>query len=91
MGVRTSDNDWWSYLQAIREELEEDGATFRTASWMRSSNAVDVATEIEDIRGHDRPSDLLARLDPDVRAAYPTDEAVNRALRSLLHQCSSAR
>ena len=26
----------------------------------------------------------LALLDPDVRAAFPTDEAVNRALRSLM-------
>lgn len=28
----------------------------------------------------------LALLAPDVRAAYPTDEAVNEALRSLLHR-----
>ncbi len=28
----------------------------------------------------------LALLAPDVRAAYPTDEAVNEALRSLLHE-----
>jgi uncharacterized DUF497 family protein len=27
----------------------------------------------------------LALLEPDVRAAYPTDESVNEALRSLLH------
>lgn len=27
----------------------------------------------------------LALLAPDVRAAYPTDESVNEALRSLLH------
>jgi hypothetical protein len=26
----------------------------------------------------------LSRLDPDVRAAFPTDEAVNQALRSLM-------
>jgi len=26
----------------------------------------------------------LARLEPDVRAAFPSDEAVNRALRSLI-------
>jgi hypothetical protein len=26
----------------------------------------------------------LARLEPDIRAAFPTDEAVNDALRSLL-------
>ena len=26
----------------------------------------------------------LVRLDPDLRAAFPTDEAVNRALRSLI-------
>jgi hypothetical protein len=27
----------------------------------------------------------LARLAPDIRAAFPTDDAVNEALRSLLH------
>jgi hypothetical protein len=27
----------------------------------------------------------LALLAPDIRAAYPTDEAVNEALRSLMH------
>jgi hypothetical protein len=27
----------------------------------------------------------LALLAPDVRAAFPTDEAVNKALRSLMH------
>lgn len=27
----------------------------------------------------------LARLSPEVRAAFPTDEAVNQALRSLMH------
>ncbi len=30
----------------------------------------------------------LALLAPDVRAAFPTDEAVNEALRSLLHSQS---
>lgn len=28
----------------------------------------------------------LALLAPDVRAAFPTDEAVNEALRSLMHE-----
>ena len=32
----------------------------------------------------------LALLAPDVRAAFPTDEAVNEALRSLLHGQSHA-
>ncbi|MGV2333294.1 MAG UNVERIFIED_CONTAM: hypothetical protein LVR18_03925 [Planctomycetaceae bacterium] len=29
----------------------------------------------------------LALLSPDVREAYPTDEAVNEALRSMMHGC----
>ena len=32
----------------------------------------------------------LALLAPDVRAAFPTDDAVNQALRSLMHGQSSA-
>jgi hypothetical protein len=32
----------------------------------------------------------LALLAPDVRAAFPTDEAVNEALRSLIHGQTSA-
>jgi hypothetical protein len=32
----------------------------------------------------------LALLAPDVRAAFPTDEAVNEALRSLIHGQSPA-
>ncbi len=31
----------------------------------------------------------LARLEPDVRAAFPSDEAVNEALRSLIKSGSS--
>jgi hypothetical protein len=34
--------------------------------------------------GRYRAGTNLALLSPDVRAAFPTDEAVNRALRSLL-------
>lgn len=33
----------------------------------------------------------LARLEPDIRAAFPTDEAVNEALRSLLPEASSGK
>ena len=33
----------------------------------------------------------LALLAPDVRAAFPTDEAVNQALRSLIQGTSSGR
>ena len=33
----------------------------------------------------------LALLSPDVREAYPTDEAVNEALRSMMHGAPSAR
>ncbi len=33
----------------------------------------------------------LALLSPDVRAAFPTDEAVNQALRSLLHGLPSTK
>jgi hypothetical protein len=33
----------------------------------------------------------LALLAPDVRAAFPTDEAVNEALRSLAERTSSGR
>ncbi|MBI3947795.1 MAG: hypothetical protein HY321_17880 [Armatimonadetes bacterium] len=33
----------------------------------------------------------LARLDPDVRAAFPTDEEVNRALRSLMEAAGAER
>lgn len=32
----------------------------------------------------------LALLEPDVRAAFPSDEAVNQALRSLMRQRQSA-
>jgi hypothetical protein len=32
----------------------------------------------------------LALLAPDVRQAFPTDEAVNQALRSLIHRETSA-
>jgi hypothetical protein len=32
----------------------------------------------------------LALLAPDVRQAFPTDEAVNQALRSLIHRESSS-
>ena len=32
----------------------------------------------------------LALLAPDVRAAFPTDESVNEALRSLMHSQTSA-
>jgi hypothetical protein len=31
----------------------------------------------------------LSLLEPDVRAAFPSDEAVNRALRSLMHDTTS--
>ena len=33
----------------------------------------------------------LALLAPDVRAAFPTDESVNEALRSMMHATSAAR
>lgn len=33
----------------------------------------------------------LALLAPDVRAAFPTDESVNEALRSMMHGASSTR
>ena len=33
----------------------------------------------------------LARLDPDIRAAFPTDQAVNDALQSLMSEASSER
>lgn len=33
----------------------------------------------------------LALLDPDIRAAFPTDQAVNEALRSLMPEASSDR
>lgn len=33
----------------------------------------------------------LVRLDPDIRAAFPTDQAVNDALRSLMSEASSDR
>lgn len=32
----------------------------------------------------------LALLAPDVRVAFPTDEAVNEALRSLMHESSAS-
>jgi hypothetical protein len=32
----------------------------------------------------------LALLAPDVRAAFPTDESVNEALRSMMHKASAA-
>ena len=32
----------------------------------------------------------LALLAPDVRAAFPTDESVNEALRSMMHNASAA-
>ena len=32
----------------------------------------------------------LALLDPEIRAAFPTDEAVNRALRTLMRERQSA-
>lgn len=32
----------------------------------------------------------LALLEPDIRAAFPTDEAVNQALRSLIQGSSSS-
>lgn len=32
----------------------------------------------------------LALLAPDVRAAFPTDESVNAALRSMMHNASAA-
>ena len=31
----------------------------------------------------------LAKLAPDVRAAFPNDESVNEALRSLMHESSA--
>ena len=33
----------------------------------------------------------LALLAPDVRAAFPTDESVNEALRAMMHGASSTR
>jgi hypothetical protein len=33
----------------------------------------------------------LALLAPDVRAAFPTDESVNEALRSMMHGTSATR
>jgi len=33
----------------------------------------------------------LALLAPDVRTAFPTDESVNEALRSMMHGASSTR
>jgi hypothetical protein len=40
--------------------------------------------------GRYRAGTNLALLAPDVRAAFPTDEAVNEALRSLIHGQSPA-
>ena len=33
----------------------------------------------------------LALLDPDIRAAFPTDQAVNEALRSLIPEASTGK
>jgi hypothetical protein len=38
-----------------------------------------------------RAGSNLALLAPDVRSAFPTDEAVNEALRSLMHSHQAAR
>ena len=51
----------------------------------------------EDLKGGVRGKHLeryrrgtnLARLAPDVRAAFPSDESVNEALRSLMQQSSA--
>jgi hypothetical protein len=59
-----------------------------------SSNDLRPEYDLSDLKGGVRGKYLdryqeatnLARLDPDVRAAFPTDEAVNKALRSLMPQ-----
>lgn len=53
----------------------------------------DASTLKEGVRGkyldRYRAGTNLALLAPDVRAAFPTDESVNQALRSLMHEQAS--